>query len=101
MSFLRQVEQGVMLSVRAQPRAARNEICEPIGGELKVKVTAPPVDSAANKALVSFLANVLGCPKRHVQLVRGQASRHKQFLVTGLSFQAVEEKLTAARKAAH
>ena len=51
----------VHLHVKAQPRASRNEIGEVLGSELKIKITAPPVDSAANEALLKFFAELLGC----------------------------------------
>lgn len=84
---------GVYLSLKVQPRASRNEIGEALGNELKVKIAAPPVDSAANEALIRFLADVLGCPRRSVQLVRGQTSRHKQILIHGLTQAEIESKL--------
>ena len=85
----------VLLHVKAQPRASRNEIGEVLGNELKIKITAPPVDSAANEALVKFLATLLGCSKNAVQLVRGGASRHKTFAIRGLDAEAVAERLGA------
>jgi uncharacterized protein len=93
--YLRQQGDVVLLHVKAQPRAARNEIGEPLGNELKVKVTAPPVDSAANEALVQFLSEVLDCPRSAIQLVRGQTSRHKVIAISGLTAGAVAAKLTA------
>ena len=51
------------MSVKLQPRASKNEIGGPLGDELKIKVTAPPVDAAANEALVKFLAEKLDCPR--------------------------------------
>ena len=83
--FIRIQEGVVRLAVKVQPRASKNEIGEVLGDELKIKVTAPPVDSAANEALVRFLAEKLDCPPRSVQLVRGQTSRHKIVLVQGIS----------------
>ena len=53
----------VLLHVKVQPRASRHEIGAALGSELKIKITAPPVDSAANEALVKFLAVLLGCPR--------------------------------------
>ena len=50
---------------------------EPLGDELKIKVTAPPVDAAANQALIELLAEKLDCPRGRVELIRGQTSRHK------------------------
>jgi uncharacterized protein len=65
---------------------------------LKVKVTAPPVDSAANEAVLRLLAGALDCPRGAVQLVRGAASRHKQVRVTGLAAEAVAAKLAGVSR---
>ena len=83
----------VFLAVRLQPRASRNEIGDAPDKELKVKVTAPPVDSAANEALLRLLADTLDCPRGAVQLVRGQTSRHKTVSVRGLSAAMVLSRL--------
>jgi uncharacterized protein (TIGR00251 family) len=56
-----------------------------MGDELKIKVTAPPVDAAANQALIELLAETLGCPRGRVELVRGQTSRHKTIKLHGLA----------------
>jgi uncharacterized protein (TIGR00251 family) len=74
-----------LVSVKVTPRASRNEIGEPLGNELKIKIAAPPVDSAANEELVEFLAKVLGCSRGAVHLQRGQTSRHKVLRVTGMA----------------
>ena len=75
--FLREDGGGVLLSVKLQPRASTNEICEPIGDELKIKVTAPPVDSAANEALVELLAEKLHCARNRVEIIRGHKASRK------------------------
>jgi uncharacterized protein YggU (UPF0235/DUF167 family) len=62
---------------------------------LRVRVTAPPVDAAANEALLRLLAEVLGCARGAVTLVRGQTSRHKQVRVAGLSAGDVAQRLQA------
>ncbi len=92
--FLRVQSDGVLLSVKLQPRASVNQIGEALGNELRIKVTAPPVDAAANEALVRLLAETLDCPRNHVQLVRGHTSRHKTVKLYGLSPEAVLSKLT-------
>src|SRR5260370_597801 len=92
-SFVSAQKDGVLLSVKLQPRASLNEIGEPLGNELRVKVTAPPVDAAANKALVRLLAETLDCPRGQVELVRGHTSRHKVIKLHGLSAGTVLEKL--------
>jgi len=81
---LRETTQGVYLSVKLQPRAAQNRIHGLHGSELKISVTAPPVDSAANTALIEFLAESLGLARAAVQMVRGQTSRHKTVFIAGL-----------------
>ncbi len=92
-AFLRADAEGVLLSVKLQPRASANEIGEALGNELRIRVTAPPVDSAANEALVRFLAEALDCPRRDVELVRGQTSRHKLIRVRGLPAETVAARL--------
>lgn len=94
-SYLQSQPNGVLLSLKLQPRASKNAIGEALGNELKVKVTAAPVDSAANEALVRFLAEVLDCSRGAVQLIRGQTSRHKQVLIQGMTVEEVEKKLNA------
>lgn len=84
---------GVYLHVKVQPRASQNEIGEPLGSELKIRVTAPPVDAAANEALLRLLAERLDCPRGAVQLVRGQTSRHKVLFLQGLTPEIVTARL--------
>ncbi len=91
--FIQRHGPGVYVSIKLQPRASKNEVGEVMGQELKIKVTAPPVDSAANEALVRFLAEALGCPRGAVQLVRGQTSRHKVVFIAGMSPEEVRAKL--------
>ena len=93
-SFLKIHDDGVYLSVKVQPRASKDEVGCAAGDELKVRVTAAPVDSAANEALLLLLAEKLDCPRGAVQLVRGETSRHKQVRVIGMSAADVTAKLT-------
>jgi len=97
-AFLKAVPDGVCLSLKVQPRASKNEIGEVASGELKIKVTAPPVDAAANEAVLRLLADCLDCPRGSVQLVRGRTSRHKQVLICGMSAEAVMDKLRLGRQ---
>ena len=92
-NFLRETAGGTLLSVKVVPRASRNEIGEPLGDELKIKVTAPPVDSAANEALIKFLAEALDHPRSRIELTRGQTSRHKTILLHGLKPDQAAAKL--------
>lgn len=91
--FIRADGDGVILSVKVQPRASVNEIGEALGNELRIKVTAPPVDSAANEALIKFLAETLDCPRNRIELIRGGTSRHKVIKLHGMSAEAALAKL--------
>src|SRR5215831_18425243 len=82
--YLKVQPDGVLLSVKVQPRASKNEIGGALGEELRIKVTAPPVDAAANEALVRLVAERLDCPRGRVELIRGHTSRHKVLKLHGL-----------------
>lgn len=76
---------AVRFPVRVQPRASRSEIAGLHGDALKVRLAAAPVDGAANEALVAFLADELGVPKRAVRIHSGYASRSKLVEIDGVS----------------
>lgn len=86
-SPLRTKESGTALDVwlHVQPRANRNQIAGVHNGSLKLKVTAPPVDDAANKAVLQFLASWLHVPKSHLRIVAGEKSREKILRIEGMS----------------
>jgi uncharacterized protein (TIGR00251 family) len=83
--FLREVPDGIVLNLRVMPRASANAIAGLQGDALKVRVTAPPVGSAANAGVVRGLAASLGVPRGTVRLLRGATGRQKQVLVQGCS----------------
>lgn len=76
---------GIRFAVQVQPRASRSEIVGLLGRALKVRLQAPPVDGAANEALVAFLAESLGVKARDVRLVAGATSRAKVVEVLGVT----------------
>jgi uncharacterized protein len=80
------------LNVRVIPRSSKNAL-EWQQGTLKARLTAPPVDGAANEALIAVLAERLGLPKRDVSIVHGAASRLKTVEIVGMTPEAVEQKL--------
>jgi hypothetical protein len=73
--------EGLVLSVRVQPKASKNSIAGVYGETLKITLTAPPVDGAANKACIAFLAKKLGLAKSAIEILSGQASRNKRLLI--------------------
>jgi uncharacterized protein len=93
---LRADAHGALLAIKAQPRAAKNELAGLVGAELKVRVTAPPVDSAANEAILELLAEFLNCPRRAIQITRGQKNPHKTVLIAGLTPDEVAHRLGLA-----
>jgi uncharacterized protein (TIGR00251 family) len=76
---------GVRIAVHVQPRASRTEIAGVHGDALKVRLAAPPVDGAANEALVTFLTDRFAVPRRAVTIVSGAQSRSKVVDVDGLT----------------
>lgn len=92
-SFLQSHPDGVYLTVKVQPRASSNQVCAPSGNALKVKVTAPPVDSAANQAIVELLSRRLDCPKNLIRLVKGQTSKIKTLYIQDFTVEMVVERL--------
>lgn len=79
--------------MRVQPRASRNELAGRHGDALKVRLAAPPVDGAANEALVRFLAERLDVPRSAVRLQAGATARTKVLAVTGIGVAAAMERL--------
>ena len=94
--WLRESPEGVVLTLKVIPRSSVNAVAGPQADALKLKVTAPPVDSAANAEVVRFLAEVLEVPRGAVQLLRGATSRHKQVRVVGLTAAQVQQRFIAA-----
>lgn len=84
----RPVATGLEVDVLVQPRASRSQIAALHDGRLKVQLAAPPVDGAANEALLELLAGRAGVPKRDVSLLRGESSRRKTILVRGVNTQS-------------
>ena len=88
-------EAPITLSIRIQPRASKNEIVTMESGGIKIRLTAPPVDGAANEALVKFLATTLSIPKSHVEIVSGHTSREKVVRITGIGDSEVRRVLNS------
>ena len=87
--------EGLILPVRAQPGARRAGVQGEQAGALKLAVTAPPQDGRANEALTAALRQSLGLKRSQVELVGGQTSRDKRFLIRGLTRTELEAKLAA------
>jgi uncharacterized protein len=88
----------MLLTIRVIPRSKKNvlqweEGDTPTGGTLKARLTAPPVDGAANEALIALLAERLHLPQRAIRLVRGATSRQKTVEIDGLTVDELRSRL--------
>jgi uncharacterized protein (TIGR00251 family) len=92
--LVKQGRAGLIFGVKVAPRASRDEVVGVEAGELKVRLTAPPVEGAANAALVELLARRLGLAKSQVTLIGGQTSRHKVVAVAGRGAAEIAALLT-------
>jgi len=85
--------EGVILPVRAQPGARKTGVMGEQAGALKIAVTAPPEDGRANKALVEVLREALNLKRSQVELVSGQTSRDKRFLIRGVTVAELQRRV--------
>ena len=85
----------MILQVRVQPRASKDEVAGELGGALKLRLQAPAVEDRANQALVEFLAQLLKTPKSAVRILSGERSRTKRIEVRGVTPQQIQALLTA------
>ncbi len=90
---IHEVQGGVTFSVRVVPRSSRNQIVGVEGGALKIKLIAPPVEGAANAALIEFIAEWLSVRKSAVAIVSGDKSRNKIVRIRGVARDLVWAKL--------
>lgn len=84
---------GVRLHLFIQPKSSKNEVVGPHNGEIKIKLTAPPVDGKANQCLIEFLADLFDIPKRDIILLKGETGRHKVVELKGLEAKKTREAL--------
>ncbi len=100
--MIRETAAGITLAVRAQPGAKKTAIVGVYGegaeAQLKVAVQAPPVEGRANHALIEFLAELFSVPRAQVELVSGELSRSKVFLIRGGTRARVEAVLSQPAK---
>jgi uncharacterized protein len=90
---IRNTSLGVELDVHVIPRARKTEVAGLRDDRLLIRLAAPPVEGAANSALVAFVAEWLAVPRRAVQLVSGERSRRKRLFVEGVTADVVRARL--------
>lgn len=89
--MIEEIQGGVRLHLFIQPKASKNEVVGPHNGEIKIKITSPPVDGEANSGLIEYLSKLFKVPKRDITLTKGDTNRHKVVELLG-------PKLADARK---
>jgi uncharacterized protein (TIGR00251 family) len=87
------VDEGLRFAVHVQPRAKKTEVAGVYGNALKVRVAASPVEGAANRALVEFIARQLSVPRHAVEIVSGSTGRQKIVQVRGVTVQQLQARL--------
>ena len=83
------------LDIRVIPRASRTKIDGMRAGRLMLRVTAPPVDDAANDAVITAMARALSVPRSAVQIAAGQRSRDKSIVIAGMSAEDLRQRLAS------
>jgi uncharacterized protein len=84
---------GIHLRLRVQPRASRTELAGIHGDALRVRLGAPPVEGAANQALIRLVADLLSVPRSAVQVIAGEKSRSKIVAISGIGPEQAAQRL--------
>ena len=90
-----QKDGSVIFTIRVVPRASKTEIIGELGGAVKVRVTSPPVDGAANAELIKLFAKTFGVAKSDVEIVSGQTSKTKQIRIAGVTAEELRNLVSA------
>lgn len=76
---------AIIFTARVVPRASKSEIVGELGGALKIRLAAPPVDGAANAELIKLLSKTFGVSKNKVEIISGEISKTKQIKIESIS----------------
>jgi hypothetical protein len=93
--FYRESPRGIILRIRVQPKAAKDEVCGLMGDSLKLRITAPPTKGAANAQCLKELAHWLGIKRSRLEIIRGEKEREKLVLIEKMTEQEFHQILTA------
>jgi len=81
---LQETDNGIILPVRIQPRASKDEIVGEYNGALKIKLTSPPVEGEANRRCIEFLSKRFRIAKSNLEIIKGEKSKDKLIKIIGL-----------------
>lgn len=87
------MNEDLTIAIRVLPRASKSEIVGMVEGTLKVRVTAPPVDGAANAEIIKLFAKTFAVAKSDISIISGETSRNKRIKIANLSQSKFEEKI--------
>jgi uncharacterized protein (TIGR00251 family) len=87
---------AISFAVRVQPRASKSGVVGQLGGALKIRLAAPPVDGEANEELIRLLAKLFDAPRQRIAIISGQSSKNKIVRVSGISVEEVERVFAEA-----
>ncbi|OGW08563.1 MAG: YggU family protein [Nitrospinae bacterium RIFCSPLOWO2_12_39_16] len=90
---LKEDKNGVVFTVKVQPRSSKNEICGIYGDAVKIKLTSPPVEGEANESLINFLSKSLNISKGQIEIIGGHKSKNKLIKMRGVKRERIEECL--------
>lgn len=96
MQVIQKRSDGIIMRIAVQPKSSKNMIAGIHGDAIKIKLTAPPADNAANKMCIEYIADWLSVPKSRVEILSGQTGRKKNILIRCLdesSIQAIIHKI--------
>jgi len=96
--WIKEIAQGILFKIVVQPRASDNKIIGLHGDALKIKLTAPPVDGAANKMVVAYLSKCLNVPKSRIEIKAGHTGRQKQILLRRATGKPITDEIDRIRK---
>ena len=88
--MIKEVKDGLVLMLKVAPNSSRCEFVK-VADEIKLKITAAPVDGKANKAVVDFLSKTFKVPKSYFEIIKGETSKEKSILIKNIDTTKVEE----------
>jgi uncharacterized protein (TIGR00251 family) len=90
---IQETAEGVLVRIKVQPRASRDEVLGVHGDAVRIRLRAPPIDGSANDTLIRLVAERLDVPRSTVHLRSGQTSRSKLIVISGVTSEAVAARL--------
>lgn len=88
--MIKETDNGIILGFKISPNSSKNEFIKN-GDEIKIKITAPPVDGKANKFLTEFLSKTFKVPKTSIKIIKGETSKEKTILISPISTEKTEQ----------